>query len=350
MSGLIIKTEFLFKPWLWFPSKWTYKLSPYVLKIYSFLFSVSFSGSSYKWKSLTWRDFYFPNPLGTAGGIDKNALNIKHWQKLGAGFCEIGTVTPEPQTANPGKILDRHLKHYSLWNNMGFPNKGLSFVREKLTEIKASKIATPLFINIGKNRNTSIEQALEDYKKCIVGFYEFADIFVINISSPNTKNLRSLSNEQTLPGFLKSLKQTSQVLYEETGRQTPMLLKLSPDETDQDFLRIIDQSLEAGIDGWCISNSSSQRSIKGLFPEHGGVSGRLVKKQSLYFLKLLKSHLDKKNIEDKLIVSCGGVFNAEDILNRLQAGAHLIQVYSALVFKGPGFFKSISKKMTKIQR
>lgn len=330
----------LWRPWLLLPPNVSHTLSPYLLKIYSLCFS---SSLTYKWKSFNWRGLHFINPLGTAGGMDKNALHIKDWQKLGVGFCEIGTITPEPQTANPQPILDRSLKHLSLWNNMGFPNKGLTSVISKLKKIKKQQ---PLFINIGKNRNTSLDQSIEDYKKALISLYDFADVFVINISSPNTKHLKSLSSPQLLKPFLKSLQQTSKDMEQQTGKKIPLILKLSPDETQENFICIIEESLKAGIDGWCIHNSTSKRPIPNLFPAHGGLSGKPLKKQSLYYLKQLKTYLDKNKIQDKLIISCGGVFTAQDVKERIQEGAHLVQVYSVLIFEGPGFFKKVLKRLS----
>ena len=198
------------KLWLYLPSSWLYFLSPIALKIYS-RFN---SGPPYNWKPVKWRGLSFPNPLGTAGGLDKNALYIKNYWSLGAGFVEVGTVTPKAQGPNPYKILDRSVSHLSLWNNMGFPNKGLDFVKGSLEKFfeknnnfqteksqleknnnfqpEKSQLVSPLFINIGKNRDRPISQAIEDYKTSMEALYPFADAFVINISSPNTKGLREL--------------------------------------------------------------------------------------------------------------------------------------------------------------
>ena len=366
------------KPWLYLPSSWLYSLSPYALKFYSRFNSTQ----AYQWKPIKWRGLSFPNPLGTAGGLDKNALYTKDYWRLGAGFLEIGTVTPKAQEPNLDKILDRSVPHLSLWNNMGFPNKGLDFVQQRLEELfrdlsayqgepsqtkdfsskdfqtkdslnknsqeegfsaKSSptgklKLPSPLFINIGKNRQTPVSQAIEDYKKGMELLYLFADAFVINISSPNTKDLRELFSEKHLPDFLNSLSEIKQGL----PVKCPMILKLSPDE--EDFIRIIDQSLSAGIDGWCICNSTKKRPVKNLFPEdRGGLSGKLLANTSLSLLKQLSDYLKANQIKDKLVISCGGVLSPQDVLERLELGADLVQVYSAMVFKGFGFFKSVYK-------
>ena len=361
------------------PASWAYFLSPWALKFYSRLSPPK----PCDWRPFSWRGLHFKNPLGTAGGIDKNALYVKEWQALGAGFVEVGTVTPKAQLAHKGKIVARSLKHQSLWNNMGFPNKGLDFVRQRLFVLKAQEkafrdpldsqkkafLSIPVFVSIGKNRQTPISQALADYQQALQAFWPLASAFVINISSPNTKDLRDLLSEKQLPLFLKSLKQialeTSVPVFKKTKenqgfkklnepvypsvknnkavKKVPLILKLSPD--NKDFIRIIEQSLEAGIDGWCVCNSTNKRSVPGLFPQKGGVSGGLLASQSLSLLKTLSEYLTRYNIKDKLVISCGGVFTVQDVLERLSYGANLIQVYSALTFKGPGFFHSIYKQM-----
>ena len=322
------------KPWLFLPSRWLYHLSPLTLRIYSRIQS----SEPFRWKSFSWRQMRFPNPLGIAGGVDKNALHIQDWWRLGAGFLELGTVTPKAQEANPSPVLDRSVKHFSLWNNMGFPNKGMDFARERLLSLP-EKRPCPLFVNIGKNRETEISRAFEDYKKLLSSFHSLADAFVINISSPNTQDLRSLFSAKKLPQFLDSLKQC----LKDLNSKTPLILKISPDE--EDFLRIIEQSLEAGIDGWCLCNTTKQRAVPNLFPKEGGVSGRLVADLSLNLLRELKKYLSERGIKDRLIISCGGVLTAGDVMERLKEGADLVQVYSALVFNGPGFFRSVYKNL-----
>ena len=332
------------KPWLYLPSSWLYSLSPAALKFYSHFKSVQ----PYQWRSVKWRNLFFPNPLGIAGGLDKNALYMKNYWALGSGFVEVGTVTPKAQAPNPYKILDRSVQHLSLWNNMGFPNKGLSFVKQRLETLfkdfncsQPEELPSPLFINIGKNRETPIAQAIEDYRKGMTALSPFAGAFIINISSPNTKDLRKLFSAKELPSFLRALNEIRLSLKE----QRPLILKLSPDE--EDFIRIIEQSLAEGIDGWCICNSAKQRPIKNLFPEdRGGLSGKLLAGASVELLKQLTAYLRENKIKDKLVISCGGVLTAQDVLERLELGANLTQVYSALVFKGFGFFKSVYKELS----
>ena len=328
------------RPWLWLPPDWSHKLTPFALKIYS---KIPSSSSSSLWKSFYWRNLYFPNPLGTAGGVDKNVLNVKDWWTLGAGFCEVGTVTPRPQSQNPSPVLDRDIQSETLWNYLGFPNRGMKFALNRLKALPPpGKRPAPVFMNIGKNRETPLEKAYEDYQTCIKALSPYVEAFVINVSSPNTKNLREIFGEENLIFFLKLLRSKDLLM------EKPLILKMSPDLSDRDFLRVVEQSLEAEIDGWCLCNSTAKRGEKNPFPSHGGISGRPLKQQSLHFLKLLISFLKRENqAKDKLIISVGGVLTCEDVMERLALGAHLVQVYSALVFRGPGFFKRTGRLVLK---
>ena len=324
------------KPWLYLPSSFLHFVHPLALSFYTKIRS----SQPHQWQSFNWRGLSFPNPLGTAGGLDKNASFIKNYWSLGAGFLEIGTVTPEPQSSNTGQILNRSLKHLSLWNNMGFPNKGLSYFQSQLEELfkSQSDFPTPLFINLGKNRKTPLESAVLDYQKGLLALNKYASAFVINISSPNTKSLREIFDTKRLSHFLKSLVQ----IRSGFNKNIPLILKLSPDE--EDWLRVVEESLLAGIDGWCLTNSTRRRPVPNLFPaDRGGISGQLLAPFSIDLLKQLKAWLRKNKIEDKLVISCGGVLSPQDVFQRLDLGANLVQVYSALVFQGYSFFHSVSK-------
>ena len=320
------------KPWLYLPPSLTYFLTPFALKIYSRLFPSKNS----EWLPFRWRNLYFKNPLGIAGGVDKNSINLKDWERLGSGFYEIGTVTPRIQQAHRSKNVDRNIGHLSLWNHLGFPNQGSNRIKERLSSFKP--LPSPLFINIGKNRETPLEDSLGDYLENIQKLHSFADVFVINISSPNSPQLQSLFKKETLSHFLKSLKEAC------AKSSTPLLLKMHPDLEEKEFLRVIDESLSAGIDGWIFCNTTQSRPIPTLFPSHGGVSGKPLASLSLEGLKKLKNHLKQKTkFKDQLIISVGGVLTPKDVLERLELGAHLVQVYSALVFEGPSFFQKVYK-------
>ena len=309
------------------PSNVAHFLLPYYL-----LFRKTFfSPKEYKWKSFQWKNLYFKNPLGIAGGLDKSASLIKGWWTYGPGFIEIGTLTPKKQTPNSGTILKKSYTEKALWNYMGFPNKGAEYSCSKLKKLK-KPYWTPIFASLGKNRTTSNEKSCNEYIYLIEKLHMYVDGFIINISSPNTQNLRELFQPPVLKNFLQPL------ISKSSSVSKPLLLKMSPDFNDEDFLKIIQISDQAHIDGWIICNSTLKRSSKSPFPKHGGVSGKPLALSSKHFLKLLVSYLkDRKN--SKLIISCGGILSPKDVHERLQMGAHLVQVYSALVFNGLEFFE-----------
>ena len=312
------------KPWLLLPPSVTYHSLKYILPILSPFYK------KLSWQPLTWRGITFPSPLGIAGGVDKNGIHVLDWQNIGAGFCEVGTVTPLAQEANKIKNLDRSIKHQALWNCLGFPNKGKDFLKKELL-LQDKKRTVPLFINIGKNRDTPLEQAEKDYVELLHHFETMTQVFVINISSPNTSNLRQLFNKSRLKLFLKTLRSET--------RQN-LILKITPDLDKKQFLDIIDASIDCDIDGWCLTNTTTKPPLDNIFPNFGGVSGKPLANQALSFLNTLTKHI-KTLRHDKLIVSCGGVLTPQDVLDRLSLGAHLVQVYSALVFQGLGFFQKV---------
>lgn len=326
-------TQLRSRPWLWLPPQLAHDLSPFFLNLIK---SIPHN-QDYKWNSFKWRGLYFKNPLGVAGGVDKNVQLVEAWSRLGAGFLEVGTITPLPQGPNPGKIIDRHIPSQSLWNKMGFPNRGLKSAVKELEKLKPHHYG-PLFANIGKNRNTPESDSALDYIRCIQQLENYVDGFVINISSPNTKNLRNLFNPEILKPFL------SQVL-KSRNKNKPALLKLSPDVTDSELQDILSVSLDCQVDGWVFSNTTlSRENSSPAFPTEGGVSGKPLAPLAQKMLVKALAHIgDKKN--DKLIISTGGIFSAQDITERLRLGAHLVQVYSALVFNGPYFFRNILKDL-----
>ena len=289
-----------------------------------------------KWKSLSWQGLSFPNPLGVAGGLDKDGEMLKGLWALGAGFIEVGTVTPKPQVSNQGTILLRDINNQALWNKMGFPNQGVDALVKRLSQIK-SPYPCPLFINIGKNRETPLAEAACDYILCMNKLSRFADLFVINISSPNTQGLRDLFNEEYLSKFLNSI-------MEERPLGTPILLKLSPDLENQDFTRVLDLSLDHMIDGWVISNTTTSREDKLHFPSSGGVSGLPLAKRSTELLSIANTHLGEKK-GDRLLVSAGGVLKSQDVMTRLELGANLVQSYTGFVLNGPMFFRTVAKEI-----
>ncbi|MFZ4403850.1 MAG: quinone-dependent dihydroorotate dehydrogenase [Pseudobdellovibrionaceae bacterium] len=331
------------KPWFLIPAAWAHSLSPWVLPIYSRLQKdfIAQDPKKFLWRPLVWKGLNFRNPLGIAGGVDKNADNILDWLRLGIGFAEVGTITPMPQTANPGIIMDRDLATQSLWNKMGFPNEGCEEILYNLLEIKSDlqKNRAPLFVNIGKNRSTSNEEAIKDYIFCVQKLSVVADVFVINISSPNTQGLRQLQHAEVLQKLLRDM-----VLYKQNHKITqPLLLKLSPDMGESDFQQTLQIAVQEGIDGFILTNTTLQREKDSPFPAEGGVSGEPLQKLSLKYLELANKVLDPVR-RDVLLVSVGGVLTPQQALDRLNAGADLVQTYSGLIFYGPDFFISAARK------
>lgn len=342
----------LLKPWLFLPAKVSHDLSPYLIRAIGIVTpqkklnprtKSTHQQSALKdtWRPFTWRKLSFKNRLGTSGGLDKNAVQVQGWWSLGVGFVEVGTVTPEPQEPNPGQILDRDAGKLALWNKMGFPNKGLKNLKANLENL-GRPYYTPVFVNIGKNRNTPNETAVDDYLKCIRELRATADVFVVNISSPNTKGLRDLLAPEKLHALLTPL-----VSECKKSEPRPLLLKLSPDTLDDDFKSALDTSLAAGVDGWILTNTTTAREKTPTFPQEGGVSGQPLAERSKALLKLAIDHLGERK-KDRLVVSVGGVLTPQDVFDRLSLGADLVQVYSALVFSGPFFFKKVAKKAKQI--
>lgn len=322
------------KPWLLLPPRWAHDLSPLALPLYSLVFG---QHSPPAWRSFTWRGLTFKNPLGIAGGVDKNAEHLKEWWALGCGFVEVGTVTPRPQHANPGKILDRDLKHQSMWNRMGFPSHGADEVFYNLNYY-GPYYRTPIFVNIGKNRETPNEEAVNDYLSLVDKFRPMADVFVVNISSPNTRGLRDLQSKENLSRLLGMIVQKVSHY-----QPTPVLVKLSPDMPEEVLAETVLHCHELGVDGFVLTNTTLSRHEGCPYPAEGGLSGAPLKNLSEKALSVALQALGEKR-QGKLMVSVGGVMSPEDVTRRLALGADLVQIYSALVFQGPGFFQQVARQ------
>lgn len=315
------------------PPGLAHKLAPFALSLYK-----PEDSKTPVWKPFSWNNLYFPNRLGIAGGVDKNAELLQVWPLLGAGFVEVGTVTPYAQKPNSGKIIDRDWENKNLWNKMGFPNEGSEDVYFNILKEK-DEYRIPLFVNIGKNRTTALEYAKSDYQFLAEKFKTVADALVVNVSSPNTQGLRELQNESTLRELISSVAKASD--------KTPVLVKLSPDMNEVDLHSSLAACFEGGAQGVVLSNTTLTRPANCPFPPVGGLSGgdltALSKKNLLSALKFLGS--DKKT---RLVISVGGVLTAQDVLERLEMGADLVQTYSGLVFNGPGFFRDVASKIKQL--
>lgn len=327
------------QPWLWLPARLTHKLAPFALSFYG----QRHPFQTLTWKSMTWRGLHFPNRLGLAAGVDKNADNISDWWTLGPGFVEIGTVTPKAQNANPGKVVDRDEQRFALWNRLGFPSVGAKKVRQRVERLKWPHF-TPVFINVGRNRTTPNDKAAEDYVSVMLEFKDCADAFVINISSPNTQGLRDLQKPETLRAFLKSI--LDKVHVEIPREKMPILLKLSPDLTEDELRSALDVSLDCNIDGWILTNTTLSRETGMTFPQEGGVSGKPLTSKSERMLEVAVAHLSAEAREGRILISCGGVMTPEDVFKRIDMGADLVQCYTALIYRGPFFFREVQEAAT----
>lgn len=324
------------KPWLLLPAKLAHDLAPLALQFHAF-----FNGPrTYTWRPLEWRGLHFPNRLGIAGGVDKDGALIEEWWTYGPGFIEVGTVTPEPQGPNDGPIIGRDVESKALWNRMGFPGSGAYAVRDNLNDI-IRPWPTPVFVNIGKNRTTPNENASRDYATCIEVLAGYADAFVVNISSPNTKGLRDLLKPETLSAFLGEIVTARDI---SRASRTPILLKLSPDMEDEDIQSVARVASQAGVDGFIATNTTLARAPGSPFPAEGGVSGAPLAPRSKHVLGTLVKALGSER-QNHLIISVGGVMSPTDVQERLDLGADLVQVYTALIYEGPDFFKHVARHM-----
>ena len=283
----------------------------------------------------------FKNPVGLAAGMDKNGDYIKALAALGFGFLEIGTVTPKPQPGNPKPRLFRLPEHQAIINRMGFNNLGIDHL---LTQIKLSGYSGILGINIGKNAHTPIEQATGDYLIGLRKAYAVASYIAINISSPNTKNLRQLQQGDEIEALIAILKEEQLKLQAEHGFYVPLAIKIAPDLNDDEISHIARLLLEFKIDGVIATNTTIFRGAVAGHPfaqEAGGLSGAPLKAASTRVVRCLASELNGK----VAIIAAGGILSAEDAQEKIHAGARLVQVYSGLIYKGPQLIEDIVKAL-----
>ena len=281
----------------------------------------------------------FKNPVGLAAGLDKNGEYIDALAALGFGFSEFGTVTPRPQPGNPKPRLFRLPEHHAIINRMGFNNKGIDHL---LAQFKGCSYQGILGINIGKNFDTPIENAVDDYLIGLRKAYPAASYITINISSPNTQNLRQLQQEDESRKLISALKEEQLNQQKQHGKYVPLALKIAPDLTDDDIKRIAQLLLEFDIDGVIATNTTIARDLIAnhlLAKETGGLSGSPVKDKSTAIVKGLSAELQGKIP----IIAVGGILSADDADEKFAAGASLVQVYSGLIYKGPQLIEDIVK-------
>jgi len=279
----------------------------------------------------------FPNRVGLAAGLDKNARCIDALAAMGFGFVEVGTVTPKPQPGNPKPRMFRLPEAQALINRLGFNNDGLDAFIANVRQSRVRAQGKPLLLglNIGKNAATPIEDATSDYLACLAGVYPHADYVTVNISSPNTKNLRTLQSDDALDALLAAIAGQREQLAQQQGRRVPIFVKIAPD-LDEHQVAAIAQLLERhGMDGVIATNTTIARdAVQSMAhaAEAGGLSGAPVRAASNAVIRQLRTALGK----GFPIIGVGGVMSAEDAVAKIRAGADVVQIYTGLIYAGPG--------------
>ena len=277
----------------------------------------------------------FLNPVGLAAGLDKNGEHIDALAACGFGFVEIGTVTPRAQPGNPKPRLFRLEADEAIINRMGFNNKG---VETLIDNVRRSQRQCVLGINIGKNRDTPLEQAVDDYRSALSQVYQYADYVTINISSPNTPGLRDLQHGEELEKLLSSLKQEQSRLEEVHGKYVPLAVKIAPDLDKQAVAELAQAFIRLDIDGVIATNTTNSREglrDKKQGQEQGGLSGRPLTQMSDLVLEWLVAELEGKIP----VIAAGGVFSADDARRKMELGAALVQVYTGFIYQGPSLIR-----------
>lgn len=279
----------------------------------------------------------FTNPLGLAAGLDKNGDHVDALGRLGFGFVELGTVTPRPQPGNPKPRLFRLVHKEAIINRMGFNNKGVAHL---VQQVRKARYQGPIGINIGKNFDTPVERANDDYLSALRDVYAFASYVTVNVSSPNTPGLRSLQFGESLDNLLAAIKAEQGSLAREHGRYVPVAIKIAPDMTDDEIRMVAGSLLRHGLDAVIATNTTLDRELVAGEPfanEAGGLSGRPLTQKSTHVISVLYSELG----ETLPIIGVGGISCAQDALDKLNAGAKLVQIYSGLIYRGPGLIGEI---------
>ena len=283
----------------------------------------------------------FPNPVGLAAGLDKNGECIDAFSSMGFGFVEVGTVTPVAQPGNPSPRIFRLPEKKAIINRMGFNNEGVDFL---VSQVKSSKFKGPIGINIGKNKHTPEENALDDYLICLNKVYPYASYVTVNISSPNTPGLRNLQYGEALDRLLAGLKLAQEKLCQTHGKYVPMFIKIAPDLNGEEIDSIARSLINSKMDGVIATNTTLSRdAVQGIKhgDEAGGLSGEVLTEMSLEVTLRLSKALDRA----MPIIGVGGIHDAQTAKDRLAAGASLIQVYSAFIYQGPALVKNIVKAL-----
>ncbi len=291
---------------------------------------------------ITIANITFPNPVGLAAGLDKNGDYIDALADLGFGFIEIGTITPRPQPGNPKPRLFRLKEYNAIINRMGFNNKGVNYLVEK---VKQSNFDGILGINIGKNFDTEVENAVNDYLICLEKVYQYASYITVNISSPNTPGLRNLQYGDTLRDLLIPLKE-KQTELTKTFDYKPIFVKIAPDMNEEEIETVATTLIECNMDGVIATNTTLERNMiceSKFADEAGGLSGKPVETLSTQTIKLLSNKLKGK----LPIIGVGGIHNGESAVNKIKAGASLVQIYTGFIYEGPELISNCVEAISK---
>ncbi len=295
----------------------------FLIKVNKNLFKVKISSN---FKKISYKNLEFKHCLGLAAGIDKKGEYFDALSSVGFSFIEVGTFTPSAQKGNNFPRIKRIREEFSLINRLGFNNPGISKGVENIAKNKPN-FSGILGISIGKNKDTPIEDAFKDYLYCLERCFHVADYIAVNISSPNTADLRKLTSEDYIENLTKELTIHSNILQKKHKKDLPIFLKLSPDEEESNIEKIISTSLSNGISGFIVSNTTigEYKNIS------GGISGKLLKIKSLEMLKKVKNILGNESF----VISSGGIFDKTDLQERLDNGAKLAQIYTSFIYEGP---------------
>jgi dihydroorotate dehydrogenase len=276
----------------------------------------------------------FPNPVGLAAGMDKQAVAVPIWEQFGFGFCELGGVTWHPQPGNPKPRMFRVVSDGALINRMGFNNPGAAAMAERLADWRARGQwpKHPVGINLGKSKITPLDKAADDYAMSLRALYSHGDFFVINVSSPNTPNLRQLQDKAALDEVLAAVQQVRR----DHAARKPILVKVAPDLSFEALDEIVELTAPREVDGIVATNTTITRPVSdcATYSESGGLSGAPLRARSAEIIR----HLAKSGLP---IIGVGGIFNAVDAYEKLRAGASLVQLYTGLVYEGPGIAREI---------
>ena len=315
------------------PPEQSQNISHFFLKLFSGLYKSKQTRFSVKGLKIK-------NRLGLAAGLDKNARLINEFDNIGFGFVEVGTITPKPQYGNPKPRIKRLISHESLLNSLGFPNEGVATIKPRLQKVRDDIC---LGVNIGPNKDTVPQEIMNDYLFCYREVFKYADFVTINISSPNTPNLRSLHNVENFKSVIEA------ILLERSKhqKQPKIFIKISPDEESKTYKDLIETINDSAIDGVVISNTSDNQNLKeslkvGHLP--GGISGKSLKNSANKILKEIKTIIN----QEKIIVAVGGIFDVDSYNEKFELGADLVQMYTGLIYEGPNLVKRIIKNDNQI--